>query len=1161
MSKFNEYKGLDLAGVADEMLARWTKDDTFHKSITTREGHPTFVFYEGPPSANGMPGIHHVMARTIKDVFCRYKTQQGYLVHRKAGWDTHGLPVELGVEKKLGITKEDIGKKITIEEYNQQCREAVMEFTDIWEDLTRKMGYWVNMDDPYITYDNKFIETLWWLLKQLYEKNLLYKGYTIQPYSPAAGTGLSTHELNQPGCYRDVKDTTCTAQFRILEPKEGMEGWGTPVFLAWTTTPWTLPSNTALCVGPKYDYVAVRSYNPYTAEKITAVVAEPLLYSIFNKKGEELKLEDYKAGDKIIPFEVVGKWKGTELEGMRYEQLLPWVKPVEADENGNWTEASAKAFRVILGDYVTVEDGTGIVHIAPTFGADDAFVARQAGIPSLFMINKRGETRPMVDFTGKFFLTEELDEKFVAECVNTDYKEYEGRFVKNAYDPQFTVDGRYDEKAAAAAENLDIYISLKLKESNKVFKIEKHTHNYPHCWRTDKPVLYYPLDSWFIRTTALRERMMELNKTIYWKPESTGTGRFGKWLENINDWNLSRSRFWGTPLPIWATEDRTELKCIGSVEELIAEIEKAVAAGVMTENPYKNFKVGDMSKENYSTENIDLHRPYVDNIVLVSSKGEPMRREPDLIDVWFDSGAMPYAQVHYPFENKEGFDQIYPADFIAEGVDQTRGWFYTLHAIATMLFDSVAFKNIISNGLVLDKNGNKMSKRLGNAVDPFEVLKKYGADATRWYMISNSQPWDNLKFDVDGVDECRRKFFGTLYNTYSFFALYANIDGFTGAEAEIPVEKRPEIDRWILSELNSLIRDVTASLEEYDPTPAARRIDAFVNENLSNWYVRLNRKRFWGGSMNEDKLAAYQTLYTCLETVAMLAAPIAPFITDRIFSDLNAASGRHTESSVHLAEYPKCNEALINRELEARTALSQQVSSMVLALRRKVNINVRKPLSKIIIPVLDKEMAARIEAVRALIMNEVNIKDVELITDTTGIITKRIKLNFKNFCQRYAPHAKAMSALIAQFSQEQIAEIEANAETTLDLGGTQVVVTAADFEITSEDMPGWLVASEGKLSVALDITITEELKREGVARELVNRIQNIRKESGFEVTDKISVEIESNDLTAPAVESFAQYIAQQTLAVDVKAVAAPAGAFVVDSDIDEVALKIAVTKA
>ena len=1161
MNKFKEYKGLDLAGVADEVLARWTEQDTFHKSITTREGHPTFVFYEGPPSANGMPGIHHVMARTIKDVFCRYKTQQGYLVHRKAGWDTHGLPVELGVEKKLGITKEDIGKKITIEQYNKECREAVMEFTDIWEDLTRKMGYWVNMDDPYITYDNKFIETLWWLLKQLYDKNLLYKGYTIQPYSPAAGTGLSTHELNQPGCYRDVKDTTCTAQFRILEPKTEMEGWGTPVFLAWTTTPWTLPSNTALCVGPKYDYVAVRSYNPYTAEKITAVVAEPLLYSIFNKKGEELALDSYKPGDKVIPFEVVGKWKGTELEGMHYEQLLPWVKPVEADENGNWQEASAKAFRVILGDYVTIEDGTGIVHIAPTFGADDAFVARQAGIPSLFMINKRGETRPMVDFTGKFYLKAELDEKFAAECVAASYDEYEGRFVKNAYDPQFTVEGRYDEKAAAAAENLDIYISIKLKESNKVFKIEKHTHNYPHCWRTDKPVLYYPLDSWFIRTTALRERMMELNKTIYWKPESTGTGRFGKWLENINDWNLSRSRFWGTPLPIWATEDRSELKCIGSIEELISEIEKAVAAGVMTENPYKNFKVGDMSKENYSTDNIDLHRPYVDNIVLVSSKGEPMRREPDLIDVWFDSGAMPYAQVHYPFEAKEGFDQIYPADFIAEGVDQTRGWFYTLHAIATMLFDSVAFKNIISNGLVLDKNGNKMSKRLGNAVDPFDVLKKYGADATRWYMISNSQPWDNLKFDVDGVDECRRKFFGTLYNTYSFFALYANIDGFTGREEEVPVSERPEIDRWILSELNSLIRDVTASLEDYDPTPAARRIDQFVGENLSNWYVRLNRKRFWGGELTKDKLAAYQTLYTCLETVAMLAAPIAPFITDRIFCDLNAASGRHTEESVHLATYPKADESLINRELEEMMSLAQRASSMVLALRRKVNIKVRQPLQKIIIPVLDKAMAAHIEKVRALIMGEVNVKDIELISDTTGIITKRIKLNFKAFCQRYAQLAKPMSALVATFSQEQIAAIEANAETTLEVAGQQVVVSAADFEITSEDMPGWLVASEGKLTVALDITISDELRREGVARELVNRIQNIRKESGFEVTDKIRVEIEATELTTPAIESFGQYIAQQTLAVDVKAAASPAGEFVVDSDIDEAPLKIAVTKA
>ena len=1160
MSKFKEYKGLDLSMVADEILARWSAEDTFHKSITTREGHPTFVFYEGPPSANGTPGIHHVMARTIKDVFCRFKTQQGYLVHRKAGWDTHGLPVELGVEKKLGITKEDIGKKITIEEYNKQCREAVMEFTDIWEDLTHRMGYWVNMDDPYITYDNKFIETLWWLLKQLYEKGLLYKGYTIQPYSPAAGTGLSTHELNQPGCYRDVKDTTCTAQFRILDPKAEMEGWGRPFFLAWTTTPWTLPSNTALCVGPKIDYVAVRTYNPYNGEKMTAVVAEPLLYSIFNKKAEELKLDEYKAGDKLIPFEVVGKWHGTELAGMHYEQLLPWVKPVEADEKGNWKEASEKAFRVILGDYVTTEDGTGIVHIAPTFGADDAFVARQAGIPSLFMINKRGETRPMVDFTGKFYLMAELDEKFAAECVTAEYKEYEGRWVKNAYDPQFTVDGRYDEKAAAAAENLDIYISIRLKEAGKVFKIEKHTHNYPHCWRTDKPVLYYPLDSWFIRTTALRERMMELNKTIYWKPESTGTGRFGKWLENINDWNLSRSRFWGTPLPIWATEDRSELKCIGSIEELVAEIEKSVAAGIMTENPYKNFKVGDMSKENYSTEVIDLHRPYVDNIVLVSAKGEPMRREPDLIDVWFDSGAMPYAQVHYPFEAKEGFDQIYPADFIAEGVDQTRGWFYTLHAIAVMLFDSVAFKNIISNGLVLDKNGNKMSKRLGNGVDPFEVLKKYGADATRWYMISNSQPWDNLKFDVDGVDECRRKFFGTLYNTYSFFALYANIDGFTGKEAEVPVEKRAEIDRWILSELNSLIRDVTKSLEEYDPTPAARRIDAFVNENLSNWYVRLNRKRFWGGELNEDKLAAYQTLYTCLETVVMLAAPIAPFITDRIFCDLNAVSGRHTEQSVHLAEYPKCSEELICSQLEEMMSLAQRASSMVLALRRKVNIKVRQPLQKIIIPVLDKGMAKHIESVRQLIMNEVNVKDIELISDTTGIITKRIKPNFKTLGPKYGKYMKQIAALVATFTQEQIAAVESNAETILSIEGEELTTTAADYDITSEDMPGWLVASEGKLTVALDITISDELRREGVARELVNRIQNIRKESGFEVTDKIRVEIELNAATESAVESFANYIAQQTLAVEVKAVATPSGERVIDSELDEEPLKIAVSR-
>ncbi|MBO5276574.1 MAG: isoleucine--tRNA ligase [Alistipes sp.] len=1160
--KFNEYKGLDLAKVADEVLKKWDADDTFHQSITTREGHPTFVFYEGPPSANGMPGIHHVMARTIKDVICRYKTQQGYLVHRKAGWDTHGLPVELGVEKKLGITKEDIGKTISIEEYNRTCREEVMKFTDVWENLTKKMGYWVNMDDPYITYDNKYIETLWWLLKQLFDKGLLYKGYTIQPYSPAAGTGLSTHELNQPGCYRDVKDTTMVAQFRILEPKAEMEGWGTPVFLAWTTTPWTLPSNTALCVGPKIDYVAVRTYNGYTGEKITAVLAEPLLYSHFNKKAEGLALDSYKAGDKLIPFEVVGRWKGPELVGMHYEQLIPWVKPVEMDEEGNWHSAADKAFRVIPGDYVTVEDGTGIVHIAPTFGADDAFVARQAGIPSLFMINKRGETRPMVDLTGKFYLMEELDEKFVQECVNAEaYKDYEGRWVKNAYDPQFTVDGRYDEAAAQAAESLDVYIAINLKGINKAFKIEKHTHNYPHCWRTDKPVLYYPLDSWFIKTTALKERMMELNETILWKPESTGTGRFGKWLENLNDWNLSRSRFWGTPLPIWATEDRTEMKCIGSVEELMAEIEKSIAAGNMTENPFKNFKVGDMSKENYSTDNIDLHRPYVDSIVLTSSTGAPMKRESDLIDVWFDSGAMPYAQIHYPFENSGAdFKEVFPADFIAEGVDQTRGWFFTLHAIATMLFDSVAFKNIISNGLVLDKNGNKMSKRLNNAVDPFEVLSTYGADATRWYMISNSQPWDNLKFDKEGVDEVRRKFFGTLYNTYSFFALYANVDGFTGSEREIPVAERPEIDRWIISVLNTLVKDVTKYLNDYDPTPAARAIQDFVNENLSNWYVRLNRKRFWGGGMTDDKLAAYQTLYTCLETVVKLAAPFAPFITDQIFCDLNAMSRRHAESSVHLAQFPVVDMTLVNSDLEQTMDIAQRVSSMVLALRRKVNIKVRQPLTKILIPVLDQDMARHIEAVKALIMGEVNIKDIELLSDTTGIITKRIKLNFKNFCQRYAKLAKQMAALAATFTQEQIAEIESSAETTLEVGGEQVTVTPADFEITSEDMPGWLVASEGKLTVALDITLTDELRREGVARELINRIQNIRKDSGFEVTDKIRVDIEAKELVAGAIEHFADYIASQTLAVEVKASAEPAGEVVVDSDIDEQPLKIAVTK-
>ena len=1160
--KFKEYKGLDLAGLAADVLAEWDSDDTFHKSISTREGHPTFVFYEGPPSANGMPGIHHVMARTIKDVFCRYKTQQGYLVHRKAGWDTHGLPVELGVEKKLGITKEDIGKKISIEEYNRTCREAVMEFKGVWEKLTRQMGYWVNMDDPYITYDNKYIESLWWLLKQLYEKGLLYKGYTIQPYSPAAGTGLSTHELNQPGCYRDVKDTTVVAQFRIRNPKPEMTGWGTPYFLAWTTTPWTLPSNTALCVGPKIDYVAVRTYNPYTGEKQTVVLAKALLYAHFNRKAEGLALDAYKPGDKLVPFEVVGEYKGPELVGMEYEQLLPWVKPIEVDEQGTWHDASAKAFRVIPGDYVTTEDGTGIVHIAPTFGADDANVARAAGIPSLFMLTRKGETRPMVDLTGKFFLPDALDEQFVRECVDVEaYREYEGRWVKNAYDPQFTVDGRYDEKAAQAAESLDIYICMRLKTAGKAFKIEKHVHNYPHCWRTDKPVLYYPLDSWFIRSTAAKERMIELNRTIRWKPESTGTGRFGKWLENLNDWNLSRSRFWGTPLPIWATEDRSEMKCIGSIEELMQEIERSIAAGVMKENPFPHFKVGDMSAENYSTQNIDLHRPYVDSIVLVSSKGEPMRREPDLIDVWFDSGAMPYAQLHYPFEHGgDYFRTVYPADFIAEGVDQTRGWFFTLHAIATMLFDSVAFRNIISNGLVLDKNGNKMSKRLGNAVDPFDILSTYGPDATRWYMISNSQPWDNLKFDRDGVDEVRRKFFGTLYNTYSFFALYANVDGFTGREEEVPVERRPEIDRWIISLLNTLVKNVTESLENYDPTPAARAIQEFVGENLSNWYVRLNRKRFWGGGMTEDKLAAYQTLYTCLETVSKLAAPFAPFMMDRIFRDLNAVSGRHTESSVHLSTYPKADERLIDSSLEEMMSLAQRVSSMVLALRRKVSIKVRQPLTKILIPVLDPAMARHIDAVRNLILNEVNVKELELIEQTTGIITKRIKPNFKTLGPKYGKYMKQIAALTAQFSQERIAEIESAPESVLEIDGQQIVVTPADFEITSEDMPGWLVASEGKLTVALDITLTDELRAEGVARELINRIQNIRKDSGFEVTDKIRVEIEQKELVADAVARYADYIGSQTLAVEVKSSAEPQGEVVVATDIDEEPLRIAVTR-
>ena len=1129
--KFAEYSKLDLSEVNGKVLKKWDENQVFAKSMTEREGCPSFVFFEGPPSANGMPGIHHVMARSIKDIFCRYKTMKGFQVKRKAGWDTHGLPVELGVEKALGITKEDIGKTISVAEYNAACRKDVMKFTKEWEDLTHKMGYWVDMTDPYITYDNRYIETLWWLLKQLYKKGLLYKGYTIQPYSPAAGTGLSSHELNQPGCYRDVKDTTMVAQFKMKHPKPEMAEWGTPYFLAWTTTPWTLPSNTALCVGPKIDYVAVQTYNGYSGEKMTVVLAKALLYTHFNKKAEDIALEDYKPGDKLIPFKIVGEYKGPDLVGMEYEQLIPWVKPIDVAEDGSWTP-SDKGFRVISGDYVTTEDGTGIVHIAPTFGADDAFVARAAGIPSLFMINKKGETRPMVDLTGKFFLIDELDEEFVKACVNADlYKDYQGKWVKNAYDPQFTVDGKYDEQAAQAAESLDIELCMMMKAARQAFKIEKHVHNYPHCWRTDKPVLYYPLDSWFIRSTACKERMIELNKTINWKPESTGTGRFGKWLENLNDWNLSRSRYWGTPLPIWRTEDNSEEKCIESVEELYNEIEKSVAAGLMQSNPYKekDFQPGVYTKENY--DKIDLHRPYVDDVILVSKDGKPMKRETDLIDVWFDSGAMPYAQIHYPFENKELLDshQVYPADFIAEGVDQTRGWFFTLHAIATMVFDSISYKAVISNGLVLDKNGNKMSKRLGNAVDPFSTIEKYGSDPLRWYMITNSSPWDNLKFDVDGVEEVRRKFFGTLYNTYSFFALYANVDEFEYKEADVPMTERPEIDRWILSVLNTLVKNVDTCYNEYEPTKAGRLISEFVNDNLSNWYVRLNRKRFWGGGMTQDKLSAFQTLYTCLETVAKLMAPIAPFYADMLYSDLIAATGRDNVVSVHLAKFPEYKEEMIDKELEVRMQMAQDVTSMVLALRRKVNIKVRQPLQCIMIPVVDEEQRAHIEAVKALIMNEVNVKEIQFVDGAAGVLVKKVKCDFKKLGPKFGKQMKAVAAAVAEMSQEAIAELEKKGSYTFNLDGAEAVIETADVEIFSEDIPGWLVANEGKLTVALEVTVTEELRREGIARELVNRIQNIRKSSGFEITDKIKITLSKNPQTDDAVNEYNDYIRNQVL--------------------------------
>ena len=1127
--KFPVYNQLNLPQINKEVLNEWEENDLFSKSMTEREGAPSFVFFEGPPSANGMPGIHHVMARSIKDTFCRFKTMKGFQVKRKAGWDTHGLPVELGVEKKLNITKEDIGKKISVDDYNRNCREEVMKYTKEWTELTRKMGYWVDLDNPYITYENSYIETLWWLLKQLYNKGLLYKGYTIQPYSPAAGTGLSSHELNQPGCYRDVKDTTAVAQFRMLDPKPEMAGWGTPYFLAWTTTPWTLPSNTALCVGPKIDYVVVRSYNSYSGEPITVVVAKALLNAHFNAAGAELPLDSYKQGDKVVPYEVVAEYKGTDLVGMHYEQLFPWVKPVVKE--GDEIKVSNDGFRVIPGDYVTTEDGTGIVHIAPTFGADDAFVAKAAGIPSLFMVNKKGETRPMVDFTGKFWAIDELDEEFVKNCVNVEeYSKYAGAYVKNAYDPVYTVDGRFDEKAAAKAETLDVVLCISLKQQNKVFKIEKHVHNYPHCWRTDKPVLYYPLDSWFVRASEMKERMSELNKTITWKPESTGTGRFGKWLENLNDWNLSRSRYWGTPLPIWTSEDG-EAKCIGSIAELYDEIEKAVAAGVMASNPYKDkgFIPGDYSRENY--DKIDLHRPYVDDIKLVSDSGKVMTRELDLIDVWFDSGAMPYAQIHYPFENKEALDNrtIYPADFIAEGVDQTRGWFYTLHAIGTMVFDSVAYKTVISNGLVLDKNGDKMSKRLGNAVDPFGTIENYGSDALRWYMITNSAPWDNLRFNEDGVKEVTRSFFGKLYQTYSFFTMYANVDGFTFAEPEIPVSERPELDRWIISALNTLSKNVNNCLNDYEPTKAGRLIQEFVIDNVSNWFVRLSRKRFWGSDMSADKLSAYQTLYTCLETVARLMAPIAPFYADRLYQDLTSVTGRATTASVHLAQYPECDDACVDSELEYRMELAQKISSMVLALRKKEQLIVRQPLQKIAIPTTDEVMKARIEAVKALILSEVNVKELEFV-EGDGILVKKIKCNFRTLGKKFGKLMKSVNAAVTEMSQEQIAELEKNGTITLQVEGTDALIELADVEIFSEDVPGWTVANEGALTVALDVEVTDELRREGIAREVIKKIQAMRKDSGLEITDRIAVTVSRNAGSNEAVEQFGEYISNQVLA-------------------------------
>ena len=1177
--KFNEYNGFNLSNVNKEVLEQWNKNGLFEESMKVREGNPSFVFYEGPPSANGMPGIHHVMARTIKDIFCRYKTMKGFHVKRKAGWDTHGLPVELGVEKALGITKEDIGKKISVDDYNAACRQEVMKYTKEWETLTNSMGYWVDMNDPYITYDNRYIESVWWLLSQLYNKGYLYKGYTIQPYSPAAGTGLSTHELNQPGCYRDVKDTTVTALFAMVNPRPEMAEWGKPYFVAWTTTPWTLPSNTALCVGPKIEYVCVQTYNPYNGEKISIVMAKDLVKSYLKAEGAELPMEEYKQGDKVVPYRIVANYLGSDLVGMQYKQLMPWVKPLEkvdsnaapfvkeyaeanpskcfAVGNDKFVELEEKAFRVIPGDYVTTEDGTGIVHIAPTFGADDAKVAKAAEIPSLFMINKKGETRPMVDLTGKYYTLDECAQEFIDTCVSVDaYSHHAGDYVKNAYDPQFNPGGKFDEQAAQKAEDLNVVICMEMKQEGVAFKIEKHVHNYPHCWRTDKPVLYYPLDSWFIKTTAARERMMELNETIKWKPQSTGTGRFGKWLENLQDWNLSRSRYWGTPLPIWRTEDGAEELCIDSVETLYNEIEKSVAAGIMTSNPYKDkgFTPGDYSKDNYNK--IDLHRPYVDDIVLVSASGKAMYRELDLIDVWFDSGAMPYAQIHYPFENKEGLDsgELYPSNFIAEGVDQTRGWFFTLHAIGTMVFDSVAYKAVISNGLVLDKDGNKMSKRLGNAVNPFETIDKYGSDPVRWYMISNSSPWDNLKFDPAGVQEVSRKLFATLYNTYSFFALYANVDGFDNSQPEVALEKRPEIDRWIISLLNTLVKDVDEALNDYEPTKAARAINDFVNDNLSNWYVRLNRKRFWGGEMNEDKLSAYQTLYTCLETIAKLIAPISPFYADKLYQDLAGAG------SVHLALFPDVNENAIDKALENRMNIAQVITSMVLSLRRKVNIKVRQPLSTLMIPVMDDAQREAIESMSELILNEVNVKNFKFVDNEAGVLVKRVKPDFKKLGPKFGKTMKAVAAAITSMSQQEIASLEKNGNITLNVDGNDAVIEAVDVEIISEDIPGWLVANEGNITIALDVTITDDLKQEGIARDIVNRVQNIRKSRDYDITDKINLVFAPNADTNAAINAFGEYIARQVLATSI-VVGDITGLDGVETlEIDEIKVDVSITK-